>query len=89
MKHLGIEVEGIVQGVCFRAAASAAARRLAITGFVRNEPDGSVHIEAEGGEAALTEFVAWCWQGPPHAEVKSVRATAGQPAGYTGFHIRW
>jgi len=47
-KHVNITVKGRVQGVGFRYSAMEAAEELGIKGFVRNMPDGSVYIEAEG-----------------------------------------
>ena len=40
-----------------------------ISGFVKNEPDGSVYIEAEGDEADLETFMEWCRRGPQWARV--------------------
>lgn len=77
MKHLNIRVTGRVQGVYFRASTRDIATKLKLRGFVRNEPDGSVYIEAEGSEEALDEFVAWCHHGPPAAIVKNVEVQEG------------
>jgi acylphosphatase len=84
-----IRVEGLVQGVCFRAATCEQARRLGISGFVRNEPDGSVRIEAEGEPSALTQLVAWCHRGPPAAEVSAVTVETQPLQGLKGFSMRW
>ena len=56
MKHLKISITGRVQGVFFRDSARMEANRLGVAGFARNEPDGSVYIEAEGEKDALDEF---------------------------------
>ena len=48
IKHFDITVQGKVQGVWFRDSTMKEAKRLGINGFVRNEPDGSVYVEAEG-----------------------------------------
>lgn len=72
--HLGITVSGRVQGVLFRDSARRRARKLALTGFVRNEPDGSVYIEAEGEKEKLNEFLKWCRKGPLFASVKEVHS---------------
>jgi acylphosphatase len=77
MKHLNIRVTGRVQGVFFRASAREVASKLQLRGYVRNEPDGSVYIEAEGTDEALDEFVEWCRQGPPHAVVTNVEVHQG------------
>ena len=87
-KHLTITVSGLVQGVFFRASTKQKADTLNINGFVRNEPDGSVYIEAEGVEASLEEFVQWCHHGPPHARVEKCDVRSGDIKGYTIFEIR-
>lgn len=69
---LHIFVTGRVQGVFYRASAQREAQRLGITGHARNLPDGRVEIVAQGHPAALQTFIAWCRQGPPHAEVSNV-----------------
>lgn len=86
--HYDILISGKVQGVFFRASARAEANRLNLQGFVRNEDDGSVHAEAEGDRQDLDEFLSWCRQGPPHAHVEHVKASAGEVVGYKGFHVR-
>lgn len=50
--------QGRVQGVGFRATACACARGLAVTGFVRNEPDGSVRLEAQGTPEVVEALLA-------------------------------
>ncbi len=65
-------VSGRVQGVFFRASAQDEARRLGLTGEVRNLPDGSVEATAEGPRASIEEFIVWCRRGPPSAEVENV-----------------
>ena len=59
MKHINIKIIGRVQGVGFRRAARDEARYLGIKGYIRNEPDGSVYLEAEGDELAISQFVIW------------------------------
>ncbi|MGF1632234.1 MAG: acylphosphatase [Phycisphaerae bacterium] len=49
---------GRVQGVGFRATTQAVATRFAVAGFVRNLPDGTVQVTAEGTEAEVTRFLA-------------------------------
>ncbi|MBW8887229.1 MAG: acylphosphatase [Fibrobacteres bacterium] len=83
-----IRVSGRVQGVFFRASARIEAGRLGLSGFVRNEPDGSVYAEAEGEREALDLFVEWCRRGPPHARVESVEVKEGTAKGFAGFMVR-
>ncbi|MCH7840903.1 MAG: acylphosphatase [Planctomycetes bacterium] len=53
-----IHYSGRVQGVGFRFTTEAVARRFEITGFVRNLPDGSVELVAEGAESEVDRFQA-------------------------------
>ncbi len=67
-----IRIFGRVQGVWFRDSARGRALDLGLHGFVRNEPDGSVFLHAEGDRGALKQLVEWCREGPPLAEVERV-----------------
>jgi acylphosphatase len=67
-----LAVSGRVQGVAFRAATQRAAIRLRVAGWVRNRPDGSVEILAQGSPLAIDELTTWCRQGPPAARVDRV-----------------
>ncbi len=87
-KHFNIRVSGSVQGVFFRASTKTNADHLGIHGFVRNEPDGSVYIEAEGVEEKLTEFISWCKQGPKSAVVEKVDVKEAGAKNFTSFEIR-
>jgi acylphosphatase len=88
MKHYAITVTGKVQGVYFRDTARRVATKLHLSGFARNEADGSVYIEVEGDEPTLQEFLLWCREGSRNASVDNVRHTEHPPAGHTGFDIR-
>ena len=56
-KRLEAFFSGTVHGVGFRYTAERLARRFPVTGYVRNLADGRVEVVAEGGEAALKEFL--------------------------------
>ncbi len=86
-RHLKIRVTGRVQGVFYRDSARSEARRLGVTGYARNERDGSVTIEAVGEEKALQLFVEWCRRGPRWARVDEVWTEEGVGADFEGFHI--
>jgi acylphosphatase len=81
-------VEGRVQGVGYRYFVQREADTLRVTGFVRNMPDGSVEVVAEGGESALAALEARLREGPSFARVASVERAAIAPRGDAGFHIR-
>ncbi|SFE87853.1 acylphosphatase [Chitinophaga sp. CF118] len=85
--HSTITVKGRVQGVFFRASTKHTADHLGIRGEVKNLPDGSVWIAAEGETLAMELFIAWCWQGPPLAKVTDVTVTAGPLQHYEGFKV--
>ena len=89
MKHLNISVSGKVQGVWFRDSAKKKAWELGIHGIVRNEPDGTVYIEAEGEEEILSQLVDWCHMGPEKAEVQSVEVNDGPMENYTSFNVTY
>jgi acylphosphatase len=72
MKRLIIQVYGLVQGVFFRYSTRKLARNLGLTGIVKNLPDGSVYIEAEGPEEKLLELLKFCRKGPKSAKVDDV-----------------
>jgi acylphosphatase len=88
LKHLTIHIEGKVQGVFFRASTKEKADELNIKGFVRNENDGSVYIEAEGGEDALKEFMTWCKSGPSRAIVQIINFREGELKNFSDFKIK-
>ncbi len=75
-------VRGYVQGVGFRYSALYEARGLGLCGYVKNEPDGSVAVYAEGEREALASFREWLEQGPCGARVDSVQAHSRSPCGY-------
>lgn len=86
--NIRITVLGKVQGVAYRMSAQEEAGRLGVTGFAMNCGDGSVCIEAEGGQARLDEFLEWCRSGPSGAEVQRVDSAPGELKDYTAFEIR-
>ena len=88
MKRVIIRVSGKVQGVFYRASAKEEADRLGIRGVVKNEPDGSVLIHAEGDDVVLNEFIAWCKKGPRQANVLSATVEDKAHIGYPDFQIR-
>lgn len=57
MKTVTMKVTGLVQGVGFRWTTQMVAQELGITGTVKNNPDGSVSIVAQGEELPLEHFI--------------------------------
>jgi acylphosphatase len=86
-KTYEIKIYGRVQGVNFRRSAAFRAKLLGIVGFVRNEPDGSVVIEAEGEEIALQKFLNWCKRGSLIARVDRIDVAEIETKAYKNFRI--
>jgi acylphosphatase len=85
VKAVRVVVSGHVQGVGFRAAAQRRASLLGVAGWVKNLPDGSVEMHAEGDDENVGEFLSWCREGPSAARVDemSVEDTfAEDPSGF-------
>lgn len=73
VRKLVVEVFGRVQGVGYRYFVRTAANRLGVTGWVRNDRDGSVRVEAEGSELRLNQLLEAMRHGPSLASVHDVR----------------
>lgn len=58
-----------------------------VSGFVRNEPDGSVYIESEGNDLDVKQFIEWCKKGPPAAKVTAVQVVDGDLRSFKDFSI--
>jgi acylphosphatase len=87
--HYSIKVSGRVQGVGYRAFAIKTATLLGIYGYVKNRPDGSVQIEAEGTESILVQFIKLCENGPGWGHVERVDFTESPVQGYHDFIIKY
>jgi acylphosphatase len=88
MERLDITVSGRVQGVAFRWYAVQQARRLGLVGWVRNRPDGSVRLVAEGPRPALEALLVWAGRGPDHARVDHCQHTWQDATGqYDAFDV--
>jgi acylphosphatase len=81
LKQVQLQVRGRVQGVFFRASTQREARRLGLSGWVKNRPDGSVEILAEGEELSIRELHGWAQKGPSAARVDKVET---RWRGFTG-----
>ncbi len=88
-KRTDLKIYGKVQGVFFRDTARIEAEKLGLTGFVRNAPDETVEIVAEGADKDLKKFIEWCKYGPDHAEVEKVDTEWLEPTSeFTDFAIK-
>ncbi|MGJ3523931.1 acylphosphatase [Nitratidesulfovibrio sp. D1] len=98
MARSRFRVTGRVQGVGFRSWTGRTARALGLSGWVRNLPDGSVELEAQGPDERMDALRDALWQGPMFARVTGVEEHAspdapgapdGQDAAPHDFHIRF
>lgn len=89
IKKLELVITGQVQGVFFRQGVKAEAEGLGLTGWVRNEPGGSVRIVAEGEEENLQKLVEWAKLGTSWTKVENVEVELGEASGeFKSFVIR-
>ena len=89
MKVAHLKIQGIVQGVWFRAGTRDEAERLGVSGWVRNAPDGSVEAFVQGPAAAVDALIEWCRRGPAGARVDRVdQSPAAAEPDLQGFGIR-
>ncbi|OHA20905.1 MAG: hypothetical protein A2849_02015 [Candidatus Taylorbacteria bacterium RIFCSPHIGHO2_01_FULL_51_15] len=88
MKRLTLIIHGSVQGIFFRTFVKERARKLALTGTVRNEPKGSVEVIAEGEESALRVFLRAVSKGYPPARVAKIEERWAEGTGaFSDFNI--
>ncbi|MEO1592549.1 MAG: acylphosphatase [Cyanobacteria bacterium J06632_22] len=72
MSRIRIIVHGLVQGVGFRYHTCQQALALDLTGYVKNLPDGTVEIVADGPDDQLQQLITWSEQGPSTANVDRI-----------------
>jgi acylphosphatase len=68
-----IIIHGFVQGVGFRQFVKSTARKIGLTGWVKNTSDGRVEILVQGPKEGIEDLVVACKKGPFLSEVKSVQ----------------
>lgn len=89
LKLWKMRVTGHVQGVYYRATTKHKAQELGLTGFVRNEKDGSVYIEVQGPEEDLQLLYQWCLEGPPGSDVERIDLVEARPVNvHMSFEIQ-
>ncbi len=84
-----IIVSGKVQGVWFRDSTLKKAQELGVKGFVKNQKDGSVYIEAEGSLSTVKKLINWCHEGPKFAKVEAVEINDMELTYFEKFKIVW
>jgi acylphosphatase len=88
MRRVHLKVSGLVQSVGYRMFIHRAALELGLSGWVRNMPDGSVEIEAQGPEEKVAELIRLAGRGPSRARVSSLQGHELTPSQEgTGFAV--
>jgi acylphosphatase len=88
--RLHARISGLVQGVYFRDTTRHTALALGLTGWVRNQADGSVEVMAEGPHPQLDSLLEFLRVGPSHAQVENVAVDWPTATGeFVGFEIKW
>ncbi len=86
-KSLNITIYGKVQNVGFRYYTNKNARTLGIKGFVKNMPDGSVYVEAEGDADIMNTFLEFCKNGPSWSRVDKINVQEAPEKNFGDFRI--
>ena len=90
MKAYRVQIEGRVQGICFRHYTQQEANRLDISGWVRNCEDGSVEALICGNDNQLNAMLTWLRHGPSSARVSATRVEPAEASSLsTGFRITY
>ena len=92
MNSVGVQlrIHGLVQGVGYRYYCLRKARNLGLKGWVRNNPDGTVSVAAEGDRSLLEELIKELKAGPPSASVTDIDVTWSPYSGrFADFDLSW
>jgi len=82
-----VTIRGYVQGVGFRYATAARARSRDVSGWVRNNADGTVEAVFEGDDNGVGLLVSWCGRGPSGARVDGVEVEWEPARGERSFSV--
>jgi acylphosphatase len=88
MIAVNVTVHGRVQGVFYRDWTVRNARELRLSGWVRNQPDGTVAALLQGDEAAVRQMIERMRSGPPRAQVERIDKKEGEVEEVGDFNRR-
>lgn len=92
MLEMNLLIKGKVQKVGFRYSVVdfVLSQKLSIVGHVKNLPDGSVEVLAQGDLESLKQLHRFCTKGPPKAEVREIseKIVKIQELSCQGFQVR-
>ena len=87
MPTIHLLITGKVQGVFYRATAKKMARKLNLTGWIKNNNDDSVEAMVTGKDEQLIQFTSWCNHGPDNASVEDIIITPQKETLFDDFEI--
>lgn len=87
MAAVHLLIKGRVQGVFYRASAKEMAEHLHLTGWIKNTKEGEVEAVVNGNDNQVLQFVDWCRQGPPKAQVTDVVVSPATASSFPDFRI--
>ena len=88
MIRVRVVVDGRVQGVFYRQSCRREAEAQGVSGWARNNADGSVEAVLEGEPEAVSRVLEWMRHGPPHATVTRVVTHEEVPRNERGVAIQ-
>lgn len=89
MKAYKIIINGDVQGVFYRHFAKKEAKKLKISGWIKNNQDGSVEAYIQGDDGQIEQFIDWAHRGSPMATVRNVKVTTlEEEIKFSSFEIK-
>lgn len=90
MEEALLKITGKVQGVFYRDNAQEKATELGLKGFVKNMPDESVLVCTQGKKHKIEDFIVWCREGSPSAEVDHIEVTWREPVdNFESFEVTY
>ena len=90
VQRVRVRYHGRVQGVGFRYSVQSMAAKYPVTGFVRNEWDGTVYVVAEGATSVLREWLGAIQASEVGRHIRDIEVRWDEPTGeFRAFRIEW
>lgn len=87
MPTIHLLIKGKVQGVFYRQTAKQIAKKLSLTGWIKNTEEGDVVARVTGNRDCLDQFISWCRTGPEKAQVTNVSVTEETEILFESFEV--
>ena len=90
MQRAHLIIHGLVQGVFFRSNTKREAMNLNLKGYVKNLPDGTAEVIAEGSEANIKHLIEFCKKSPEASQVSKVDVKFMEPKNeFQSFEVKY